>query len=117
MSKDDAAIEKEIQAKGLNAPRLNPEYINGQIVAEYSVRGSAAFTNVPMTVEMARSLSCLTLAVVVTKNGFVLTGESACASPENYDPEIGHKIAVGNAKAKLWQLEGYVLRNKLAGLG
>jgi hypothetical protein len=43
-----------------------------------------------------------------------VTGESACASPENYSKELGEKIARDNARQKIWALEGYALRNKLA---
>ncbi|MNE71808.1 hypothetical protein D3C80_1677100 [compost metagenome] len=49
------------------------------------------------------------------RNGFTVTGESACASPENFDAEIGRKIARENAEAKICPLMGYELRSKLAG--
>ena len=91
-------IEKEIQAKGLNAPRLTPDLIDAAIVGEdYHV-----FPGTMLTV------CCLTL-----KNGFTVTGESACASPENFNAEIGQKIARGNARDKIWALEGYLLKEKL----
>jgi len=99
MSKDEAAIENEIQAKGLNAPRLNPAHIDAQIVGEdYHV-----FPGTTLTV------CCLKL-----RNGFTVTGESAAASPENFDVEIVRKIARTNAREKIWALEGYLLRSKLA---
>ena len=91
-------IEKEIQAKGLNAPRLTPDLIDAAIVGEdYHV-----FPGTMLTV------CCLTL-----RNGFTVTGESACASPENFNTEIGQKIARGNARDKIWALEGYLLKEKL----
>lgn len=43
-----------------------------------------------------------------------MTGESAAASPENFDVELGKKIARSNARDKIWALEGYVLRERLA---
>lgn len=99
MSKDEAAIEAEIQRKGLNAPRLTPELIDAAIVSEqYHV-----FPGTTMTV-CALSL----------RNGYIVTGESAAASPENFDKEIGMKIARDNARNKIWALEGYLLREKLA---
>ena len=92
-------IEKEIQDKGLNAPRLNPEHIDATIRdAQYYV-----FPNTTLTV------CCMTL-----QNGFTVTGESAAASPENFDEEIGRKIAFKNAREKIWALEGYLLKNKLS---
>lgn len=99
MSKNEAEIEAEIQAKGLNAPRLNPDMIDETIVSEqYHV-----FPGTTMTV------CALTL-----RNGFIVTGESAAASPENFNKEIGRKIARENARNKIWSLEGYLLRSKLA---
>lgn len=92
-------VENEIVAKGLTAPRVTPGMIEAAIVGEdYHVFGGSTLT-----------VCCLTL-----KNGFTVTGESACASPENFDAELGRKIARDNAKQKIWALEGYALRNKLA---
>ncbi len=60
------------------------------------------------------ALRLLTFCVLTLRNGFTVTGESACASPENFDAEIGRKIARQNAVAKVWPLMGYELRSKLA---
>ena len=61
-------------------------------------------------------LDLLTFCVLVLRNGFTVTGESACASPENFDAEIGRKIARENAINKVYaSLMGYELRTKLAG--
>ena len=95
----DDKYEEEIQRKDLNAPRLNPEKIEAAIKREdYHV-----FTGSQLTV------CCLTL-----QNGFTVTGESACASPENFDEELGRRIARDNAKHKIWALEGYLLKDRLA---
>ncbi len=59
-------------------------------------------------------LSLLTFCVLVLRNGFTVTGESACASPENFDAELGRKIARQNAVAKIWPLMGYELRSQLS---
>ena len=61
-------------------------------------------------------LHLLTFCVLVLRNGFTVTGESACASPENFDAEVGRKIARQNAVSRIWPLMGYELRTKLAGL-
>ena len=99
MSKDEAQIEAEMQAKGLNAPRLTPDLIDAAIVSEqYHV-----FPGTTMTV-----------AALTLRNGYIVTGESAAASPENFDQAIGRKIARDNARNKIWSLEGYLLREKLA---
>lgn len=55
----------------------------------------------------------LTICVLTLRNGFVVTGESACASPENFDRDIGQRIALENAKNKIWPLMGYELRSHL----
>lgn len=59
-------------------------------------------------------LLLLTFCVLVLKNGFTVTGESACASPENFDAEIGRKDCRDNAVNKIWPLGGYLLRDKLS---
>jgi hypothetical protein len=109
MSKDEIAIESEIQAKGLTAPRLTPAMIDDQIVAEHWGRASDLFHEGPVSDE----LKCLTICVLVLRNGFTVTGESACASPENFNADLGYKIARENARSKIWALEGYQLRTKL----
>ena len=60
-----------------------------------------------------RPLDLLTFCVLVLQNGFTVTGESACASPENFDAEIGRKIARDNAVQKIWPLMGYALKQQL----
>jgi hypothetical protein len=100
LSASEAAIEAEIQTKGLNAPRLTPALIDAQIVGEqYHV-----FPGTTMTV------CALTL-----RNGYIVLGDSAAASPENFDEAIGFLIARDNARNKIWALEGYALRNALSG--
>jgi len=99
MSRDETAIESEIQAKGLNAPRLSPELIDATIVSE-------AYHVFPCT--------SVTVCLLTLRNGFSVVGQSASASVENFDAELGRKIARGNAREKIWQLEGYLLREKLS---
>lgn len=116
----DQEIEQEIQAKGLTAPRVTPEDIEANIDAEYFFTADEgaqmAFMKLDRNysgIPTPTSLSLLTFCVLVLKNGFTVTGESACASPENFDAEIGKKIARQNAVQKIWPLMGYALRNKL----
>ena len=107
----DQAIEKEIQAKGLNAPRVTPAMIEATISCEHSFTAGDALR--ALGYDADPSFDLLTLSVIKTVNGFTLIGESACASPENFDAEIGAKIARENAKNKIWPLEGYLLKSKL----
>lgn len=110
----EAAIEAEIQAKGLTAPRLTPALIDEQIVGEEYIQRGDYPTVQPTNV--ATALSCLTICVLVLKNGFTIVGKSACASPENFNAELGRKIARDDARNQIWALEGYNLRSKLAGV-
>jgi len=99
MSKDERAIEAEIQKKGLTAPRITPEMLDEEIVVEqYHVFDG----------------SCLTVCCLTLQNGFTVTGESACASPENFNAKIGRNIARKNAREKIWPLLGFRLRDQLA---
>jgi len=56
----------------------------------------------------------LTLCTIKMANGFYVTGESAPASPENFNADLGRKFARESAIRQLWKLEGYALREKLA---
>lgn len=91
-------IEQEIQAKGLTAPRLTSERIDAVIV-------NASYTVMPS----GRTVVCeLTL-----ENGFTVRGEASTVSKENFDPDIGATIAYTNARDKIWELEGYLLKERL----
>jgi len=167
----DSAMESEIQAKGLTAPRVTPADIGANIAAEYYFTAADAiappvgkmvnrflgwklpsdfmpdggisfdgrgpdargndrgwptgtnFLHAAQAKEMFEActhstpsnpaLGLLTFCVLVLRNGFTVTGESACASPENFDAEIGRKIARENAVNKLWPLMGYALKQQL----
>ncbi|WP_273803108.1 Gp49 family protein [Providencia rettgeri] len=118
----DKDIEKEIQAKGKTAARITPDQIEGVIASEHFFTAAQGyekscadnFSDDPYPLATPNSLHLLTFCVLVLKNGFTVTGESACASPENFDEEIGYKIARQNAVNKIWMLEGYLLKQKLA---
>lgn len=107
----DKTIEQEIQAKGLTAPRVTPADIEMNIASEWYFTASEALR---IGGTQLHPLDLLTFCVLVLQNGFTVTGESACASPENFDADIGKKIARQNAVQKIWPLMGYELRSKLA---
>lgn len=112
----DKSVGQMIEEKGMTAPRITPADLQANIkgcvyfTAQDGVHGSdphvAQYTD--------KSLDLLTFCVLVLRNGFTVTGESACASPENFDAEIGRKIARQNAEQKIWPLMGYELRSKLS---
>ena len=115
MSNTEQQIEQEIQEKGLNAPRLTPEIIDSKIVGvEYILtRDVCKRDNGVEIFDAPEPLQTLTFCILTLENGFTVTGESACASPENFDAEIGKKIAYQNAREKIWLLEGYLLKQRL----
>ena len=95
---NEQATEAAIVAAGKTAPRLTPSDIDAAIVAEqYHVFEGTT----------------LTVCMLTLRNGFNVTGESAAASPANFDKAIGQKIAKDNARNKIWALEGYLLKQKL----
>ena len=113
-------IEQDIQAAGLTAPRITPADIEANINEEFyftamdgcdgaSDEAAGQWLGIPPD-----CLNLLTFCVLVLRNGFTVTGESACASPENFNAEIGRKIARENAVAKVWPLMGYELKSKLS---
>ncbi|ENU18656.1 hypothetical protein F994_02783 [Acinetobacter bohemicus ANC 3994] len=109
-------IEQEIQSKNLNAPRITPEHIDSKIKAvEYILpREVCKRDNGVEVFDAPPPLQTLTFCILTLENGFTVTGESACASPENYDAKIGKEIAYDNAREKIWLLEGYLLKEKLS---
>ena len=112
---NDQVIEQEIQAKGLTAPRITPTDIAANISSEHYFTAADGIRGAnDLECESGDPLTLLTFCVLQLKNGFTVTGESACASPENFDAEVGRKIARQNAVNKIWPLMGYELRSKLA---
>ena len=108
-------IEMEIQAKGLTAaPRVTPADIEANIASEhYFTAAQGRYAATGANVETGDPLSLLTFCVLVLKNGFTVTGENACVSPENFDPELGRKQARQKAINKVWELMGYALKERL----
>lgn len=116
----DQAIETAIVAAGANvAPRVTPADIEAAILGEHyftaeeGAQGALAKKRPELGMENP-TLALLTFCVLTLRNGFTVTGESACASPENFNSEIGRRIARENAVSKVWPLLGYALKEKLA---
>lgn len=95
----DQTIEKAIQAAGATvAPRLTPDDIDAAIVSE-------TYTTLPSGKVMVCELTLL--------NGFTVRGEASVVSKANFKEEIGRQISRENARSKVWELEGYLLQQRL----
>ena len=121
--------EQEIAAVS-TAPRVTPADIDANIVGEIYFDGDTVIEGIEEGAPSELSSACvnfygpdahsvlepmrqLTFCVLVLRNGFTVTGESACASPENFDAEIGRKVARANAVQKIWPLLGFELKSRL----
>lgn len=94
----DNQIEQEIQAKRFTAPRVKPKDVQDAIIGEtYTILPSGRVTVCELTL----------------RNGFTVRGESACVFIENFDAEIGCKIARQNAESQVWMVLGYALKEQL----
>ena len=103
----------------MSEPRtITPADIEGYVESEhyFNAHDAVTFNAGGPTVAAPEPLKLLTFCVIVLKNGFTLTGLSACADPRKYNEEIGQKVARADALNKAWPLMGYVLRSQLAGM-
>lgn len=85
--------------------------IEQEISEEYSFRGTAALKGTPG--ESSDRVGCMTICILVLRNGYVLTGESCCVSSENYNAEMGRSLARKAAVLKIWPLLGFRLRDQV----
>lgn len=116
------SLEREIQAKADKGPRVTPADIEANIASEHyftaadGVIGQQAIKTIEdaWDIEAPAPLHLLTFCVLVLRNGFTVYGASACASPENFNAEIGRRIARENAEREIWPLLGFRLRDELA---
>ena len=124
MTTPDQALEAQIQSAGADrAPRITPADIEANIASEHYFTGFdgsmhrgelakwAGDWEVPRSI---RALELLTFCVLVLRNGFTVVGHSACASPENFNDEIGRRVAREKAVEQIWPLMGYELRTRLS---
>lgn len=47
------------------------------------------------------------------ENGYTVRGEAAVVDKKSFDEEIGKKFSRERAESEIWQLEGYLLQEKL----
>lgn len=125
----DKVSEQELQAVSI-APRVTPADIEANIASEHYFTAAHGVEGAMARMELHQrhaevdtaanhmsvhvNLGLLTFCVLELRNGFTVTGESACASQENFNAEIGRRIARENAVDKIWPLMGYELKCRLA---
>ena len=103
---DDAAAAHAV------APRVTLAALEAKVTTKVFGRGSALLAGIDV-VSPDGPLELLTLCVLITENGFTVVGKSACASPENFNAELGETLAYEDALRQLWSYEGYLLRERL----
>lgn len=107
-------VDDEVAQSVAKAPRVSLADIEAQVEFKHVLNGLDLLPrSLQVSQDVSTHLGCLTLAVVVLKNGFVVIGSSACASPENYNMALGEKFAYEHALRQLWGHFGFCLRQKL----
>lgn len=96
----DGDIEQEIQAKNLTKPRVTKESIEADIVSSCYWQPTG---------------TTVTVCLLKFKNGYTVVGHSACVSVDNFDAELGQKIAYQHAIDQCWALFGFKLAYELMG--
>jgi len=82
------------------APKITEAIIKDRIVEAVYAN---PFPNAPQ----------VTICGLQLANGFVVIGKSAPVSKENFDLEVGKKLAFDDAFKQIWALEGYRLATDL----
>lgn len=98
MFNDEELLEARLIELGLTADRITPSAVDKKIA-------SVEFHLFERTLH--------TICVLKLENGFTVTGESACVHPANFNESTGREIAFKNARDKIWELEGYLLKQRL----
>lgn len=118
---DISRREAEIEARerGLyerDTTPLTDKTVEGLIVEEFSVLAYDAFKEQPnISIQAENTLRCVTVVVLILRNGFPIVGSSMSAAPENYDANEGRKEARADAMAKLWLVAEYDQRSRIMG--
>lgn len=106
------ASEKECAAVAV-APRVSLSDIEGAIEAVYHAPANALAHATGL--QSPPALEVLSICLVVMRNGFTIVGKSAPASPENFNRDLGQKLAYEDCIRQIWPLMGFALRDKLGG--
>lgn len=84
--------------------------IDGMGTSSYS----STCMNVDANTSIPQPLKHITICVLILKNGHKIVGvNEGPVSPENFDAEMGRRVARQKATQQLWQLLGYSLKERL----
>lgn len=107
----NTVTEQELAARAI-APRVTEADVEAAIAGVWFFNaGECADRAQPVTADPP--LYLLTICVLVLRNGFTVTGTSACASPANFDADIGKRVARADAVRQVWPLLGFQLRDRI----
>lgn len=117
----EPTVEQLILDMNLTAPRITPEMVKNNVRSAYyftakqGVEGmnrenGSHYCGPP---EDEKELRVITVCVLILQNGFKVTGISAPVSTENFNEEVGRKVARENAEQEIWPLMGYELKCQL----
>lgn len=121
-SEREAVTEAELATR-TTEPRITPADIEASIAGVYYFTAANGADGARIerlghlnggAGDAHEELRLLTFCVLVLRNGFTVTGESACASPKNFRVDIGRRVARENAISKVWPLLGFRLRDQIA---
>ncbi|MCP3869695.1 MAG: hypothetical protein GY703_16705 [Gammaproteobacteria bacterium] len=76
--------------------KLTIEYIEGLVINEAYARNGKAI-----------------VCFLTLRNGFVVIGKSACVDPALFENQRGETLAKSDAIDQIWELEGYLLQDRL----
>lgn len=102
---NDQAVEMEIKEKCLTAPRITLDDI------------TALMDRITFSTNQPDGTTSTHVHAYLDGRFYLASGHSACVSLENFNAQLGFKIAKDKAlfaaKEKLWELEGYRLYQQL----
>lgn len=98
----------------MNEPKLSLQQAQAVVETKTAPRVTEASIKAKIaSVDYIVRDDLLTICIIKMTNGFMVHGVSAPASPTNFDADVGKRYAYDNAFKQLWQLEGYLLRERL----
>ncbi len=113
MSMSLEATEAECAANA-TAPRVSLSAIEAAISQRHDLTAAQAVAGFAPTLPPDSPLRLLSICLLVLQNGFVVIGKSAPASAENFNADLGKKLAYEDAIRQIWPLMGFALRENLA---